>query len=117
MISNNESIELFTPRPGLVAQRAMIFVEYGDIPSALLDPAFDSPPADETAMLISDHGRLFELSLVAAYVWERMQGGLSVGDLARDVAQAFDVDEATARQDVLSLICDLEDRGLVRRAS
>jgi hypothetical protein len=107
------SADIFRTRAGLVSQRAMAFVEYDDIPAALREPDFDAPPPGETAVLVSDRGLLYELSLVAGFVWDSLSEPRSGEELGNRVAEVFEVDVETATRDVRQLIAELAERGLV----
>ena len=107
---------IYTPRPDLIVQRSMAFFGYDSIAAALANADFDAGPDDDAAMLVSDHGQLFELNLAGAFVWEHMDGKRSIVDVADRVAEAFDVPPDKARRDIEVLLEEYERLGLVRRA-
>lgn len=57
--------------------------------------------------------RLFTLNPTARVVWHSLDGEVSVGDLARELAEEFGVDVETMTRDVLGLVRDLGRNGLL----
>ncbi len=54
---------------------------------------------------------LFTLNEVATFVWEQLDGTRTVGALAREVVDAFEVDLATATRDLRELLSLLAQAG------
>ncbi len=68
--------------------------------------------ADETILVpiygnLADMQRIFSLTPVAAFIWERLDGVRPLKDIRMDITQTFDVDEATAGADISELIHSL----------
>ncbi len=59
---------------------------------------------------------IFRLNEVAGFVWDRLDGGRTAEDLAREIAGTFEVEEATARRDVETLLAKLSRMGGVHEA-
>ncbi len=59
---------------------------------------------------------LYTLNEVAAFVWDRLDGTKSVDELVREVVDAFEVDERTAREDIDLLLAKLSKIGGVHEA-
>ncbi len=59
---------------------------------------------------------LYTLNEVAAFVWDRLDGTHTVDELAREVVDAFEVDERTAREDIEILLAKLSKIGGVHEA-
>lgn len=57
--------------------------------------------------------RVFEPDAVAADVLTRLDGTRRVADLAAELAAEYDADAATIERDVLALLDDLVDKGVV----
>ncbi len=91
----------------------MAYVMYEDVPSGLDDPNFCFGSADDTALLISDHGQLFELNVVGAFIWDLLDGRRTVGEIIERLAESFDVDRATAERDLMQILQELFARGMV----
>jgi hypothetical protein len=96
---------VYQHHPRVRCLRAMAFAPYADVPAALRDPAFGVPPPDETAMLVFNGAVVFELNLVSAFVWDRLDGTCALDEVVRAVVVRFGVDEPTACRDVAQL-CD-----------
>lgn len=62
---------------------------------------------------VADLESIYTFNEVGGAIWERLDGERSVSDIARSIADEFDVDEATALADALRLLAVLEDEGLV----
>lgn len=67
----------------------------------------------EMVVIDLGHGKYFSLDEVGAVMWEKLTGGLSVGEVATAIRDDFDVDEATAGRDVQRLAEQLVAAGLL----
>ncbi len=54
-----------------------------------------------------------ELDQVATFIWQQMDGERSIGEIAAAVCAAYDVDEATALDDITELVDDLVEAGFI----
>ena len=70
-------------------------------------------PVGETALRI--HG-MITLSDSGVLLWEKLQNETTKQDLVHAILQAYDVEEATAQQDVDSFLAKLHDLGLITGA-
>jgi hypothetical protein len=61
---------------------------------------------------LADMQELFVLNETGRWIWQRLDGGRSVSDLVDEMVSAFDVDEATAQQDIESFAGHLIEAGL-----
>ncbi len=73
---------------------------------------------DETIVVpvrahVADLESIYTFNEVGSAIWERLDGERSVSDIARSLADEFDVSEETALADVRRLLAVLEDEGLV----
>jgi hypothetical protein len=73
---------------------------------------------DETAILAVDKGAYYGLDPVGTRIWTLLQSPVSVHEIGAAVVREYDVDEETARADLLALLARLHEAGLidVRRA-
>lgn len=71
----------------------------------------------EAVILGLADGVYYGLDGVGALVWERLREPRSVAELVGAVTAAFDVDAETAERDLLALLRELAERGLVEVAS
>jgi hypothetical protein len=68
-------------------------------------------PAEGTALI----GRVrCELNETARFIYEQCDGRRSTDDMARALAEAFEIDIATARNDVVACLSQLRDLGAIR---
>ena len=72
---------------------------------------------DTTIVAELEDGAYFELDAVGALIWQEIGSGANLDELVNSVTAVFDVDEATARADLLEFLADLVDRGLLEPAS
>lgn len=77
---------------------------------------------DETLLvpirgMVAQRMEIFALNPVAAFVWDRLDGIRTVGDLTREVVEAFEVDEELARGDIEALVAELREAGLLEAAA
>lgn len=63
---------------------------------------------------LADMQRIFTLTKVAEFIWERLDGQKSLSDILNDVVKQFDVDEKQADSDIQALVTDLLTEGLVQ---
>ena len=62
---------------------------------------------------LADMQNIFAVNVVAGFVWERMDGKRTLDEIAREVAQHFEVSECVARSDVLEFVGELSEAGLI----
>lgn len=68
---------------------------------------------DEVIVLDLTGGEYFGLPEVGARIWELLLDGKSLVEVAGVIVSEYDVDRTTAERDVLSLVADLSDKGLL----
>lgn len=69
---------------------------------------------DKGAILMnSSSGDCFELNAVGALVWDLITRGLRLEAIVDELVKAYEIDAATARSDLLSLVDDLARQGIV----
>jgi hypothetical protein len=103
----------YQQRSGVLVQRDLTLAAYHDVPAALQDPDYGRPSPEETVMIIARHGQRYELNLVAACIWERVDGTRSCAAIVADVVHLFDVDDARARSDIIRLLGQFVEYGLI----
>jgi len=59
---------------------------------------------------------IYRLNEVAGFVWDRLDGERTIGDLAREVTEVYEVDAEAARRDVETLLAKLTQMGGVHEA-
>lgn len=62
---------------------------------------------------IADMEKIFTLSAVAEYIWERLDGQKTQNEILRDVMANFDVEQERAESDMRELIMELSGAGLI----
>ena len=68
---------------------------------------------DEAVILNVHSGYFFQLNQTAALIWAALESPISVGTLCANIADAFAVDPAVCRRDVIDFIADMRDRDLI----
>jgi hypothetical protein len=68
---------------------------------------------EELAILDLDHSVYYGLDPVGTRIWELIQDPTALSAVLAAVVAEFEVDEATAKEDLLTLIDALVDKGLV----
>ena len=71
---------------------------------------------NEAVVLDKEQDLVHQLNPTSAFIWQRCDGNHSVGEIAEELAETFDVDPETARRDVESAVDQLADLGLVEAA-
>lgn len=68
---------------------------------------------DEVIVLDLEGGEYFGLPDVAARIWELLLDGNSLVQVAEAITSEYDVNRAAAEDDVLRLVAELSDKGLL----
>ena len=61
--------------------------------------------------------RIFALTAVAEFIWERLDGRMNLTEIRRDVLDRFDVSEEQAEADIKEFVTELLKEGLTREAA
>ncbi len=59
-------------------------------------------------------GRMLTLNETGAFIWERLDGKRRLGEFLKELRDEYEVEEATARRDLLEMISELEKSGAIR---
>lgn len=73
---------------------------YGDVPG-------------ETVLLDVDAGIALRLNTTGAWIWEQLEQPRPVGELARGLAERFEIDEGRALDDVVAFAREMTRRELL----
>jgi hypothetical protein len=73
---------------------------YGDVPG-------------ETVLLDVDAGIALRLNSTGAWIWEQLEQPRPVGELARGLAERFEIDEGRALDDVVAFAREMARRQLL----
>ena len=78
-----------------------------------------SPVGDEVAILGLDRGTYYGLNPSGARIWKLLEKPIRVSEIHKAIVEEYEVDEGTARQDLLEVLAKLSEAGLleVRRAN
>ncbi|MDQ3026034.1 MAG: PqqD family protein [Pseudomonadota bacterium] len=68
---------------------------------------------DDCVMLDLANGTYYGLNPVGAHVWQLMVEGKSLGEICAAVVEQYEVSPEGAQADVLALLQELQDLGLV----
>ncbi len=63
---------------------------------------------------LADMEKIFTLTSVAEFIWDRLDGQRSVGEIRDEVIAEFDVAQEQADSDIREFIAELSDSGLIR---
>jgi len=58
---------------------------------------------------IADMDRVYTLNETGAFIWERLDGKTDLAAILKEMQKTFDVDKATAEQDLLEFIDQLKE--------
>ncbi len=59
-------------------------------------------------------GRMLTLNETGAYIWERLDGKRRLREILEEIRDEFEVEEETARRDLLEMISELGKAGAIR---
>lgn len=68
---------------------------------------------NELVMMDIERGMYYALSAVGADIWERLAEPTKVADLCAQLQQEYAVDRATCEVDVLAVLNDMAENGLL----
>jgi hypothetical protein len=68
----------------------------------------------ESVILDLQEGIYYGLNPVGARIWEEIQDPTAVEDITATITAEYDVDADQCREDVISLLQDLEEHGLIK---
>ncbi|MBN1420689.1 MAG: PqqD family protein [Planctomycetes bacterium] len=71
---------------------------------------------DETLVLAESGEEVHLLDEVGTFIWERIDGARTVGDIAGAVASTYEVDPAEAESDAEEFLEELLGKGVIRMA-
>jgi hypothetical protein len=63
------------------------------------------------------NGRYYSLDGASGLAWQLVVSGHRIDEAAKQIATAYDVDESVARADLVHLVADVLDEGLVLQAA
>ncbi|HYA31676.1 MAG TPA: PqqD family protein [Thermodesulfovibrionales bacterium] len=89
----------------------MVFVRDNDIVSRKISGELFLVPIKGK---LADMERIFTLTAVAEYIWDRLDGQKSLHEVREDVIAHFDVAQEQADADIREFIGELEEAGLIR---
>jgi len=89
------------------------FVKKGDFVTRVI--------ADETILVpvrgrVGDLNAIYNFNEVGTYIWERLDSGSDVGEIAEAVAGEFEVTPGEAQSDTREFVASLESAGLIAPA-
>jgi len=67
----------------------------------------------EVVALDVEKGQCYGLDSVGTEIWRLLEKETSVQEMVAELSSRYDVDEATCRSDVLRLVGELDDEGLL----
>jgi len=67
----------------------------------------------ESILLDLEEGVYYGLNSVGGAIWEEIQEPMLIEDIVRAITNTYDVERGQCREDVLALVADLEENGLV----
>lgn len=68
---------------------------------------------NELVMMDVERGMYYALNPVGADIWERLTEPQTVADLCAQLMQQYDVDQATCEADVLAVLNEMAENGLL----
>ena len=62
---------------------------------------------------VKDFKCIINLNGTGAFLWKKLENGITEEELALELTKEYDVDIETAKQDVLAFVQSLKEKGLV----
>ena len=76
-----------------------------------------SPVGDEVAVLGLEQGIYYGLNPTGARIWELVRSPIKVSEIHRTIVEEYDIDEETARRDLLEVLARLQESALIEVGS
>ena len=67
----------------------------------------------QTAIIVAERRQLHSLNTTAAFIWERADGSRTLAQLAEEMLPHFEVELATAQDEVLSFVLAAIQNGML----
>jgi len=71
---------------------------------------------DSIIAIDRDQGFCFAMNLTSARIWELISSPIRVSSLCDSLCNEFDVDPETCRNDVVAILSEMRENGLLREA-
>lgn len=68
---------------------------------------------DESVILEADTGIYFTLDALGTFIVENLKQNKTVANIVQAITDNYDVDQLTAQDDLLNLLNDMHDKGLI----
>jgi hypothetical protein len=81
---------------------------------AISPGVYARPFGDELVLLDFARGEYFGLDEMSASIWKLLEAGQSVGAIADVIIERFDVERDVAFADIVELVREMGEQGLVR---
>jgi Coenzyme PQQ synthesis protein D (PqqD) len=70
--------------------------------------------AGETVLMSLERNRCYGLGIIGSEIWKKLQFPVRVGDLIANLTEEYEGSRETIERDVLELLSQLADEGLIR---
>jgi len=93
---------------------------------AMLETTYEKSPnigsrkiAEETVLVpirqtLGEEPSIFTLNAIGARIWELIDGRKSIRDICDAIASEFEVDPALAQEDLVGLLAQFKETGIIR---
>jgi coenzyme PQQ synthesis protein D (PqqD) len=71
---------------------------------------------DEVVLLDLDSGTYFGLDSVGGRMWDLLSGSATIGEAIETMLDEYEIDREVLERDVLRLVSELEEKGLISAA-
>lgn len=71
----------------------------------------------EIVALHVERGQCYGLNAVASEIWRMLEEPKSVGEICTALRDDYDIDESTCHQEVIHLLSDLKQEGLIEEVA
>ncbi len=68
---------------------------------------------DEMVMMNIDKGEYYGLNLTSSHIWNLLENAISVSGICEALLKKFEIDPATCQQDVLQVLDEMVELGVV----
>jgi hypothetical protein len=73
-----------------------------------------APVLEELVMFDAEAGKYYGLNAMAAFVWQRLEGPVTVETICGELVDSYDIVPERCQAEILIFLTELEAKGLIR---
>ncbi len=99
----------------IIEQKDIRLSKYGSFLEAIKNKSFDFD-ADITVLVLAKDGKMYEVNLIGAIVWEYLKKGYNFDKMIKIISEFFEADHNLIEKDIDFFFQDLLKNGFVEKS-